>query len=325
MFPARRMRRLRIHPRLRELVRETRLSPRDLVQPIFVDENLESRAEIHSMPGVYRWSLRDLGKESGFIEDLGIPAVILFGIPRRKDETGSGAYDPGGVVQRAIGVVKETTNLAVIADVCLDEYTSHGHCGVLRDGAIDNDATLDLYARTAVSQARAGADMVAPSGMMDGQVATIRQALDREGFPQLPILAYAVKYASALYAPFREAAGSAPAFGDRRSHQMDPPNAREAVEEARLDLEEGADVLMVKPALPYLDILAHLRATFDAPLAAYHVSGEYSMIKAAAMKGWLQEGAVLREVLTGIKRAGANFIITYNAKDYAAAPADSGP
>jgi porphobilinogen synthase len=315
------MRRLRINPRLRELVQETRLSPRDLVQPIFVDENLEARAEIKSMPGIYRWSLRDLPKEAGFIEDLGIPAVILFGIPQGKDEVGSGAYDPLGVVQKATAVINETTDLAVITDVCLDEYTSHGHCGVLRGGAIDNDATLDLYARTAVSQARAGADMVAPSGMMDGQVAAIRRALDGEGFQELPVLAYAVKYASALYAPFREAAASAPAFGDRRSHQMDPPNSREALEEARLDLEEGADVLMVKPALPYLDILARLRAAFDAPLAAYHVSGEYSMLKAAAMKGWVREEAVLREVLTGIKRAGANFIITYHAKDYSTAPA----
>ncbi len=319
MFPTRRMRRLRINPRLRELVQETRLSSKDLVQPIFVDENLGARAEITSMPGVYRWSLQDLAKEVGFIEDLGIPAVILFGIPGRKDEVGSGAYDPQGVVQRATAVINETTDLAVITDVCLDEYTSHGHCGVLRDGAIDNDATLDLYARTAVSQARAGADMVAPSGMMDGQVAALRRALDGEGFQELPILAYAVKYASALYAPFREAAASAPAFGDRRSHQMDPPNSREALEEARLDLEEGADVLMVKPALPYLDVLARLRAAFDAPLAAYHVSGEYAMLKAAAMKGWVREEAVLREVLTGIKRAGANFIITYHAKDYSTA------
>jgi porphobilinogen synthase len=311
------MRRLRINPRIRELVRETRLGPKDLVQPIFVDEGIREASEVPSMPGIHRLPLSDVGKEAGHLADLGIPAAILFGIPARKDKVGSGAYDPKGIVQRAVAAVKETTDLAVITDVCLDEYTSHGHCGVLRDGQIDNDATLQLHARTAVTHARAGADMVAPSGMMDGQVAALRAALDAEGFLELPILAYAVKYASALYGPFREAAASTPSFGDRRSHQMDAPNAREALAEARLDVEEGADIIMVKPALPYLDILAALRAAMDVPLAAYQVSGEYSMLKAAAGKGWLGEDRVVEECLTAIKRAGASFIITYSARDFA--------
>ncbi len=267
------------------------------------------------MPGVNRWPLELLAKEAGRVEDLGIPAVILFGIPARKDEVGSGAYAPKGIVQQAVARVKEGTNLAVITDVCLDEYTSHGHCGVLKSGEIDNDATLELYSKIAVTQAQAGADMVAPSGMMDGQVGAIRRGLDEAGLPELPILAYTAKYASSLYGPFREAADSKPAFGDRRSHQMDPSTGRQALEEARLDLEEGADILMVKPALPYLDIVAALRAAYRAPIAAYHVSGEYSMLKAAAMKGWLEESRVLLESLTAIKRAGANFVITYYASE----------
>lgn len=269
------------------------------------------------MPGVNRWPLELLAKEAGRVEDLGIPAVILFGIPARKDEVGSGAYDPKGIVQQAVAHVKEGTNLAVITDVCLDEYTSHGHCGVLKSGEIDNDATLELYSKIAVTQAQAGADMVAPSGMMDGQVGAIRRGLDEAGFPELPILAYTAKYASSLYGPFREAADSKPAFGDRRSHQMDPSTGRQALEEARLDLEEGADILMVKPALPYLDVIAALRAAYHAPIAAYHVSGEYSMLKAAAMKGWIEETNVLLESLTAIKRAGASFVITYSASEAA--------
>ncbi len=311
------MRRLRINPRIRHLVQEERLSPADLVQPLFVDESLRRPAEITSMPGVMRWDLEGLGKEVGRLADLGIPAVILFGIPSMKDEVGSAAYDAGGIVQRAIARVKETTDLAVIADVCLDEYTSHGHCGVLRGDTIDNDATLDLYARTAVTQVRSGADMVAPSGMMDGQVAAIRRALDGEGFQELPILAYTAKYASSLYGPFREAADSKPAFGDRRSHQMDIATRHQAMEEARLDLEEGADILMVKPALPYLDVLLALRQAFHVPLAAYQVSGEYSMLKAAALKGWIDEASVLREQMVAIKRAGADFIMSYGAAELA--------
>lgn len=311
------MRRLRAHPKIRELVSETRLGPSDLVQPFFVEEDAVAPVPIPSMPGVFRWDIEGLAKEASHIEDLGIPALILFGVPRTKDDQGSGAYRKDGVVQKAIGRLKEACELAIIADVCLDEYTSHGHCGVLQDGKIDNDATLDLYGRTAVTLAEAGADMVAPSGMMDGQVGAIRRALDDAGFIELPILSYTAKYASPLYSPFRDAADSKPQFGDRRSHQMDPTAVRQAVEEARLDLDEGADILMVKPALPYLDVLAALRAKFDCPLAAYHVSGEYSMIRAAAAKGWIDEVAVLLEALTSIKRAGSNFIISYGASDIA--------
>ncbi|MFQ5552427.1 MAG: porphobilinogen synthase [Thermoplasmata archaeon] len=316
MFPAARMRRLRANPRVRELVRGTRLSPKDLVYPIFVDERLKARESIRSLPGVHRQSLRTVADEAAAVADLQIPAVILFGIPREKDEDGSGAFAKDGVIQRAIRRIKEVTDLAVIADLCLCEYTSHGHCGLLRGARIDNDQTLDAYRRVAVSQALAGSDMIAPSGMMDGQVATIREELDEAGFEELPILSYAVKYASAFYGPFREAAEATPEFGDRKGHQMDPGSAVQALREAQLDLAEGADILMVKPAMPYLDILATLRRKMDVPLAAFQVSGEYSSLKAAAENGWVDEEQVVLESLTAIRRAGADFILTYFAKEY---------
>ncbi|MFQ5837398.1 MAG: porphobilinogen synthase [Thermoplasmata archaeon] len=317
MFPARRMRRLRIHPKVRELVSETSLSPRSFVQGLFVDEGLRERKEISSLPGVYRLPVEEVAKEAGRIEDSGIPAVLLFGVPKSKDEAGSQAYSSSGVVQRTLRSVKEITDLAVMTDLCLCQYTDHGHCGVLKGDRVNNDETLKLYARIAASHAAAGADVIAPSGMMDGQVAAIRQGLDKEGFEEVPILSYAVKYASSLYAPFREAAESRPAFGDRKSHQMDISTARQALLEAEADLEEGADILMVKPALPYLDIIRLLRESYPAPVAAFQVSGEYSMIKAAAIRGWLDEEAVFREAFTSMKRAGADFIITYYAEDIA--------
>ncbi len=317
MYPAARMRRLRGHPRVRELVRETRLSPKDLVYPIVVDERLKAQESIRSLPGVHRQSVRTVADEAAAVADLRIPAVILFGIPREKDEDGSGAFAKDGVIQEAIRRIKEGTDLAVIADLCLCEYTSHGHCGLLRGAHIDNDQTLDVYGRIAVSQALAGSDMIAPSGMMDGQVAAIRKELDETGFEELPILSYAVKYASAFYGPFREAAEGAPKFGDRKGHQMDPGTAVQALREARLDLAEGADILMVKPAMPYLDILATLRREMDVPLAAFQVSGEYAALKAAAENGWVDEEQVVLESLTAIKRAGADFILTYFAKEYA--------
>jgi len=287
------------------------------VYPIFVDERTKAPQPIAAMPGIHRQSLRTVAKDAGEVADLGIPAIILFGIPREKDEGGSGAYAKDGAVQEAIRRIKEVADVAVIADLCLCEYTSHGHCGLLRGARIDNDRTLEAYGKIAVSQALAGADMVAPSGMMDGQVAAIRRALDEAGFEELPILSYAVKYASAFYGPFREAAEGAPKFGDRRSHQMDSGSAVQALREARLDLAEGADVLMVKPAMPYLDILATLRREVEAPLAAFQVSGEYSALKAAAANGWLDEEAAVLESLTAIKRAGADFVLTYFAKEYA--------
>lgn len=317
MFPIRRLRRLRIHPRVRDLVSETSLEPRNLVQGLIVDETLRERREVASMPGVFRLPLDQVAKEAALLEDLGIPGLLLFGVPAAKDAEGSEAAAAEGVAQRATQFVKEATDLAVITDLCLCQYTDHGHCGLLRDRAIDNDATLEAYGRVAVSQAEAGADLVAPSGMMDGQVGAIRRALDAAGFPETPILSYAVKYASSFYGPFREAADSRPSFGDRRSHQMDIATARQALLEAEADRAEGADILMVKPALPYLDILRTLRQRFDAPLAAFQVSGEYAMIKAAAMKGWLNEEEVVRETLTAIRRAGADFVITYFARDMA--------
>ncbi len=317
MYPAVRMRRLRANPRIRDLVHGTRLSPKDLVYPIFVDERAKAPQPIAAMPGIHRQSLGTVAKDAGEVADLGIPAVLLFGIPREKDEGGSGAYAKDGVVQEAIRRIKEVADVAVIADLCLCEYTSHGHCGLLRGARIDNDRTLEVYGKIAVSQALAGADMVAPSGMMDGQVAAIRKALDEAGFEELPILSYAVKYASAFYGPFREAAEGAPKFGDRRSHQMDPGSAVQALREARLDLAEGADILMVKPAMPYLDILASLRRDIDVPLAAFQVSGEYAALKAAAANGWLNEEQTVLESLIAIRRAGADFILTYFAKDYA--------
>jgi porphobilinogen synthase len=317
-FPATRMRRLRRTQALRDLVRETELSPRHLVQPMFVVAGEGLREEIPSMPGAERFSISELVGEAGEIAAAGVRAVLLFGIPADKDEQGSGAYDDEGVVQMAVRALKEAhPDLIVIADVCLCEYTSHGHCGFVRDGEVDNDITLELLAKTAISQAEAGADAVAPSGMIDGQVAAIRHQLDEEGHPNTPILAYSAKYASAFYGPFREAAESTPEFGDRRGYQMDPANAAEAEREAKLDLDEGADMIMVKPAVPYLDVIRRVKQETAAPLAAYQVSGEYSMLKAAAANGWIDERAVVLETLTGIRRAGADVIVTYYAREVA--------
>jgi porphobilinogen synthase len=317
-FPELRLRRLRRSEALRALIRETKVEVGDLIYPLFVVEGNKIKQEISSMPGQYRLSNDLLPKEVENIAKLGIPAIILFGIPQKKDEVGSSAYNPKGVIQQAIRAIKKATpELLVITDVCLCEYTSHGHCGVVVDGYVDNDRTLELLAKTALSHAQAGADMVAPSDMMDGRVKAIRQALDGNGLQNIPILAYAAKYASAFYGPFREAAESAPQFGDRRSYQMDPPNWREALREVEQDIAEGADIVMVKPALPYLDVIRKVRDTFNHPLAAYSVSGEYAMVKAAAQQGWLDEKAVVMEMLTAIKRAGADIIITYYAREAA--------
>jgi len=317
-FPQLRLRRLRRNEALRALGRETKVEVGDLIYPLFVVEGKKAKQEISSMPGLYRLSKDLLPGEVEEIARLGIPAIILFGIPQKKDEVGSSAYHPNGVVQEAIRAIKKTApELLVITDVCLCEYTSHGHCGVVVDGYVDNDKTLELLARTALSHAEAGADMVAPSDMMDGRVKAIRQTLDGKGFRDIPILAYAAKYASAFYGPFREAAESAPQFGDRRSYQMDPPNWREALREIEQDIAEGADIVMVKPALPYLDVIRKVRDTFNHPLAAYSVSGEYAMVKAAAQQGWLDERAIVLEMLTAVKRAGADIIITYYAKEAA--------
>jgi porphobilinogen synthase len=318
-FPTTRLRRLRRTETLRRMVRETRVSRDDLVLPLFVVEGTSVREPVASMPGVHRFSVDALVDEAKAVRDLGVPAVILFGIPAAKDARGSGADAAGGVVQRAVAAVKAAEpDLCVVTDVCLCEYTDHGHCGVVEAGDVDNDASLERLAATALSHARAGADVVAPSDMMDGRVAAIRQALDRHGFERVAILSYAAKFASAYYGPFREAAESAPRFGDRRSYQMDPPNGREALREMRLDLEEGADALMVKPALPYLDLLARARGEFDVPLAAYQVSGEYAMIRAAAERGWIDGERAMDEALVAIKRAGADLILTYAAKEVAA-------
>jgi Delta-aminolevulinic acid dehydratase len=298
------------------MVREARLAPEDFVLPLFACAGENVRREISSMPGVHNLSVDEIMREATEAYEKGIRSLILFGLPAGKDETASGAYARDGIVQQATRAVRKTVpDMIIIADTCLCEYTSHGHCGVVRGGEVLNDESLELLARTAVSQAEAGADMVAPSAMMDGQVRAIREALDQSGFEQIPIMSYAVKYASAFYGPFREAADSAPAFGDRRAYQMDGANAREALREAELDYTEGADILMVKPATTYLDILRTLRERFDLPLAAYHVSGEYAMIKAAAQKGWIDEQRVMLETLTSIKRAGADIIITYYARE----------
>lgn len=311
-----RPRRLRRREPLRALVREARLAREDFVLPLFVCAGEGVRREVPSMPGVHNLSVDEIVREAGSAFELGIQAVLLFGLPEAKDETASGAYSEDGVVQQAIRALRRAVpEMVVIADTCLCEYTSHGHCGVVRDGEVLNDETLRLLARTAVSQAEAGADVVAPSAMMDGQVASIREGLDDAGFEQVAIMSYAVKYASAFYGPFREAAGSAPAFGDRRAYQMDAANTREALREAELDYAEGADMLMVKPATTYLDVLRAVRDRFDLPLAAYHVSGEYAMIKAAAERGWIDEERVMLETLTSIKRAGADVIITYYARE----------
>lgn len=300
------------------MVRETSLSPDNFIYPLFVTHGRGVQREIPSMPGCFQESVDRVAASARDIRDLGIPAVILFGIPEHKDEKGTAASDEHGVVQEAIRAIKDAVpDLMVITDVCLCEYTSHGHCGVIKSGDVANDPTLDLLAREAVSHARAGADMVAPSDMMDGRVEAIRVALDGEGFPNIPIMAYAAKYASAFYGPFREAAESTPQFGDRRSYQMDPANRREALKEVALDIEEGADIVMVKPALAYLDIISDVRDNFDVPVAAYNVSGEYSLVKAAARLGWIDEERLMMEVLTAIRRAGADLILTYFARDAA--------
>src|ERR671932_830160 len=320
-FPQQRLRRTRRTAGLRGLVRETELSPEDFIYPIFVTVGEDVRNPIASMPGIFQLSINHAVEEARRVHDLGIPAVLLFGIPDEKDEAASGAYDPEGVVQLATRAIKDALpELLVVTDVCLCEYTSHGHCGVVdkERGEVLNDVSLELLAHTASSQAEAGADIVAPSDMMDGRVAALRSELDREGHENVPIMAYSAKYASAFYGPFREAAESAPQFGDRRGYQMDPPNGREAVREVGYDLAEGADMVMVKPALPYLDVIHAVKTAYpDVPLAAYNVSGEYAMLKAAAAQGWLDERRSVLEALTGIARAGADLLITYSAKDVA--------
>ena len=319
-FPIQRLRRMRRTGALRGLVREMRLSPSDFIYPIFVTVGEDVRNSVSSMPGVFQLSINHAVAEAQKAHELGISGVLLFGIPKEKDEAASGAYDPEGIVQLATRAIKDAVpEMVVVTDVCLCEYMSHGHCGVVEKGTgeVLNDISLELLARTAASQAEAGADVVAPSDMMDGRVAAIRSELDNEGFHNTLIMAYAAKYASAFYGPFREAAGSAPAFGDRRSYQMDPANAREALLEVELDIEEGADIVMVKPALPYLDVVRRVRESTNLPVAAYSVSGEYAMIKAASQNGWLDERAVVLEALTGIKRAGADVIITYYAPEVA--------
>ncbi|MBE9572770.1 MAG: porphobilinogen synthase [Proteobacteria bacterium] len=313
-----RPRRLRRTPAIREMVRETSLSVKDFIAPLFVKHGQGIKDPISTMPGQYQFSVDTIVKEAEELWGLGIPSIILFGLPDKKDAEGSRSWAEDGIVQQAVSAIKDRlAEMVVITDVCLCEYTDHGHCGVIRDGRVENDATLELLARQAVSHAKAGADFVAPSDMMDGRVAAIRKALDGENFQDIAILSYAVKYASAFYGPFREAADSAPQFGDRASYQMDPPNALEALKEAELDMEEGADIIMVKPAMPYLDIISRVREVSLLPLAAYNVSGEYTMIKAAEMNGWLDGKRAMMEMLTSIKRAGADLIITYFAKEAA--------
>jgi len=318
MFPVNRLRRLRKNENIRRLVRENHLLVDDLIYPIFIEDGKDIKKEIPSMPGIFRWSLDRVNEELDEVVNLGIPAVLLFGIPSHKDEVGSDTWNEEGIIQRAIRHIKKHyPNLYVITDVCFCEYTSHGHCGVLHDHDVDNDLTLENTKKQVVSHAKAGADMVAPSGMMDGVVKTIREVLDEAGYKHIPIMAYSAKYASSYYGPFREAADSTPAFGDRRTYQMDPANRREALREVAIDIEEGADIVMVKPALSYLDIIRDLRNTFNVPIAAYNVSGEYSMIKAAGKLGWIDEKKVMLETLISMKRAGADIIITYFAKEVA--------
>jgi porphobilinogen synthase len=318
VFPQVRLRRLRGSDAIRSMVRENHVAVHDFIYPLFIVEGKKIKQKIASMPGINRFSPDMLSAEVKEIASLGIPAVLLFGIPEHKDAVGSQAYAPGGVIQQAIRAIKKAVpQLLVVTDVCLCEYTSHGHCGVIKGECIDNDLTLPLLAKMALSHVEAGADIVAPSDMMDGRVKAIRDGLDGKGFSNIPILAYSAKYASGFYGPFREAAESAPQFGDRRSYQMDPPNAREAMREIEQDISEGADIIMVKPALPYLDVIRQARDRFNLPLAAYNVSGEYAMVKAAGQKGWLDEKRVTMEVLTSIKRAGADIIITYHAKEVA--------
>jgi len=317
-FPTHRPRRLRRTEALRGFVRETRLSTSGLVYPMFACPGTKVRTEVSSMPGIFQQSVDQVVEECREVAGLGIPAVILFGLPDKKDEVGSEASDPNGAVQRAIEAIRKAKlDLLVITDVCLCEYTSHGHCGVIEKGDVANDPSVERLAAAALSHAQAGADIVAPSDMMDGRVGAIRQKLDANGFEDVAILSYAAKYCSGFYGPFREAAQSAPQFGDRRSYQMDPANAREALREVALDLEEGADMIMVKPALPYLDIIQRVRERFDVPVAAYNVSGEYAMVKAGARNGWIEERRVVLEILTGIQRAGAEIVLTYHAKDVA--------
>jgi len=317
-YPTYRMRRLRRTPTLRRMLRETTLSPDDLIYPMFVTHGENVRNPIESMPGCFHFSIGNLLPEVREVQSLGIPAVLLFGIPSHKDSSGTSAYDPEGTVQMAVKAIKdETPDLVVATDVCLCEYMDHGHCGVIQNGEVNNDITLELLAKMAITHAEAGADIVAPSDMMDGRVAAIRGALDDEAFTDTVIMAYSAKFASAFYGPFREAADSTPAFGDRKSYQMDPANGEEAVREALLDIEEGADIVMVKPALAYLDVVHAVKQETKFPLAAYNVSGEYAMVKAAAEKGWLDEERVVMEALTSIKRAGADMVITYHAKDVA--------
>src|SRR6266699_2878377 len=317
-FPTIRMRRTRQSEKFRSLVRETHLSVEQFIYPLFIAEDLNEPREISAMPGIMQWPLEYLGREAERIVKLGIPAVLLFGIPTEKDEVGSQAYASEGIIQQAIRRLKaEAPDLLVITDVCLCEYTSHGHCGVIHNGNVQNDESLELLANMALSHVEAGADLVAPSDMMDGRVGAIRRTLDEHGFSSTPIMAYSAKFASGFYGPFREAAGSTPQFGDRRSYQMDPPNAREALREIELDIEEGADIVMVKPALAYLDIIARARDQFDVPLAAYQVSGEYAMIEAAARAGWIERERMILEATTAIKRAGADILITYYALELA--------
>lgn len=315
-FPIHRPRRLRQNRIIRSMVRETRLMPDDLIYPMFVTFGKGTRKKISSMPGCYQFSVDEIAKEAQKVHKLGIPAILLFGIPERKDERGSEAYSAKGIVQKAIKAIKnKVPELIVITDVCMCEYMSHGHCGIVKKGKILNDPTLDLLAKEALSHARAGADIVAPSDMMDGRIAAIRDILDSNGFEDIPVISYAAKYASAFYGPFREAAESTPSFGDRKSYQMDPANRREALKEVALDIEEGADIVMVKPAMSYMDIIADIKDTFDVPVAAYNVSGEYSMVKAAAKLGWIDEMKIVMELLTSMKRAGADLIFTYHAVD----------
>lgn len=324
-FPTTRLRRMRATEAHRRMVRETVLSADDLIYPLFVVPGRNIRREISSMPGSFQLSVDQVITEAKEVSSLGIPAVILFGIPEHKDETGSEAYSSGGIVQQAIKAVKDSVpELLVITDVCLCEYTDHGHCGVVKGGQILNDPTVELLAKEALSHAKAGADIIAPSDMMDGRVSAIRKVLDGDGFEQIPILSYAAKYASGFYGPFREAAESMPQFGDRRAYQMDPANSREAMREAALDIEEGADMVMVKPALAYLDIICKIKERWDLPVAAYNVSGEYAMVKAAGRLGWIDEGRVMMEILTSIKRAGADVILTYFAKEAARAVQEQG-
>ncbi len=315
-YPTERLRRLRLSKDLRRMVRETKLDVDDLIYPLFVVPGKDVKKEIRSMPGNFHVSRDNLLKEAKEAEKLGIPAILLFGLPKHKDEEGRGAYAKDGIIQQAVRTVKDAlADFTVITDVCLCEYTSHGHCGVVKDGKLLNDPTLDLLAKTALSQVESGSDMVAPSGMIDGQVKIIRQTLDENGYENIPIMAYSAKYASSFYGPFREAVDSAPQFGDRKSYQMDPANVQEALRKVRLDIEEGSDIVMVKPALAYLDVIFRVKQEFDVPLAAYSVSGEYAMIKAAAAKGWVDEKRIALEVLTSIKRAGADMILTYFAKE----------